>query len=99
MTEVIPLKRKLFLVGFAGKERFLFGVILVGRSHRQVSPESEKGQGGEELGTRTALASCGHERWHAELMSCSGQEIFEPRVRIGFCLCCFSRPWRKIWLI
>lgn len=43
MTEVIPLKRKLFLGGFAEKEKFLFGVILAGRSHRQV--ERERGQG------------------------------------------------------
>lgn len=26
-------------MGFAGKEKFLFGVILMGRSHRQASPE------------------------------------------------------------
>lgn len=99
VTEVIPLKRKLFLVCFAGKEKFLFGVVLVGRkSHTSITRHLE-GTGGKGLGTRTALASCGHQQWHTELVVCSGQEILEPRGWIRFHLGCFSRTWRKIWLI
>lgn len=48
MTGVIPLKRKLVLVCFAGEEKVLFGVILRGRGHIQASLE----------GTNTGLGTC-----------------------------------------
>lgn len=44
MTGVIPLKRKLVLVCFAGEEKILFRVILRGRDHIQASLEEWRGQ-------------------------------------------------------
>lgn len=92
MTGEIPLKRKLVLVCFAGEEKVLFGVILRGRGHIQASLEGWKGQI-----WGWGLAQPGW--WHTELLPCVRQEILEPRDWIGFCLGCFSRTWRKIWLI